>query len=116
MNFQKFTVKAAEAVQEAQQLAQANQHSTIDVSHLLLAMIKQNDGFVPGLIKKSGSTTQAVEQIVLQDMNKLPRVQGNAQISITQALNTAFNEAEKIMQSMGDQYLTTEHLFLAILA
>lgn len=112
MNFQKFTIKASEAVQEAQQSAQSNQHSTIDISHLLLAMIKQQEGFVPGLIKKAGATVQAVEQVILQDMNKLPRVQGNAQISITQALNAALNEADKIMQSMGDQYLTTEHLFL----
>jgi ATP-dependent Clp protease ATP-binding subunit ClpB len=115
MNFQKFTIRAAEAVQEAQQLAQANQHSTIDVSHLLLAMIKQSDGFVPGIIKKAGATVQVIEQATVQEMNKLPRVQWNPQISITPALNNTFNEAEKIMQSMGDQYLTTEHLFLAIL-
>ena len=75
MNFQKFTIRAAEAVQEAQQLAQANQHSTIDVSHLLLAMIKQSDGFVPGIIKKAGATVQVIEQATVQEMNKLPRVQ-----------------------------------------
>jgi len=123
MNFNKYTVKAAEAVQTAQSLAQQYKHNAIDVLHLFLAMLEQKDGFVPTIIKKTTSTSNGKESSnIIADITKkikekiqsLPTITGQSQIQITPEANRVLNDAEKHMNTMNDSYVTTEHLLLAI--
>lgn len=115
MNFNKFTIKASEAVQEAHDLTLRHKNNQIDVVHLLLAMLDQQDGFVPMILKKMGKSVENLQSDLQGQLEKLPTVEGNMQIGVSQELNKVFLEAENIMAKMGDSYVTTEHLFLAIL-
>lgn len=114
-NFNKFTIKAAEAVQEAHDLALRSKHNQIDVVHLFLAMIDQKDGFVPMIFKKLGKQSDTIKGLVQSKFSTIPTVEGNYQIGISQDLNKVFLEAESLMAKMWDSYVTTEHLLLAIL-
>ena len=115
MNFNKFTIKASEAVQEAHDLTLRQKNNQIDVVHLLLAMLDQQDGFVPMILKKMGKSVENLQSTLQGQLEKLSTVEGNMQIGVSQDLNKVFLEAENIMAKMGDSYVTTEHLFLAIL-
>lgn len=115
-NFNIYTVKAGEAVQAAHDLAIEHKHNHIDLVHLLLAMLDQADGFVPTIIQRIGTDPQQLRTELDQQLAKIPTISGEYQLGMTQALNTAFVKAEKIMKEMGDQYVTTEHLLLALLA
>ena len=119
MNFNKYTVKAAEAVQTAQSLAQQYKHNAIDVLHLFLAMLEQKDGFVPIIIRKYEAKSQkliakSLKEKILQKIQSLPTITGQSQIQITPEANRVLNDAEKHMNTMNDSYVTTEHLLLAI--
>jgi len=115
MDFNKFTTKASEAVQSAHDMALQDKHAHIDVIHLFLAMLKQKDGFVPALIKKMGYNIQDIQEKILWEYQKIPKLEGDYQLGLSQELNKVFQKAEAIMSQMGDSFLTTEHLFLAIL-
>lgn len=115
MNFNKFTIKASEAVQSAHDLALHKKNSVIDIPHLMSAMLDQADGFVPTILKKTQTDLKTFTQKNNELLEKLPKVDGQYQISISKELNQTFSDAEKIMEQMGDSYLTTEHLFLAII-
>jgi ATP-dependent Clp protease ATP-binding subunit ClpB len=115
MNFNKFTIKASEAVQEAHDKALQMKHAKIDVSHILFAMINQADGFLPAIFSQMNINLNEVKTIVDTQLQNTATIDGNYQIQITSELNNVFAEAEKQMTTMGDAYLTTEHLLLAIL-
>ena len=114
-NFNKFTIKAAEAVQEAHDLALKSKHNQIGVLHLFFAMIDQKDGFVPMVFKKIGKQSDVVKGLIQSKFEAIPKIEWNYQIGISQDLNKVFLEAENLMAKMGDSYVTTEHLLLAIL-
>lgn len=115
MDFNNRTTKAAEAVQSANQLAVTSKHSQIDPLHLLYVMIEQSDGYVPLLIKKTDRDPQVILQAVSNKFNTLPKIDGNYQVSLSPNLNRIFVQAHQEMKTMGDIYLTTEHLFVALL-
>lgn len=115
MNFEKYTNKAAEVIQAAQQTAYNANHGAIDEIHLLQAMIRQADGFIPRIIKKTLPASDELTQYIDKEIEKLPKVSGDNQLSITQSLNKTLLEAEKQMKKLGDSYITTEHLLLAML-
>ena len=115
MNFNKYTTKAAEAVQTAQSLAQQYKHNAIDVLHLFFAMLEQKDGYIPIIIKKWQWDIQTIKQDIQNKIQSLPTVNGQTQLQITPEANRTLTEAEKYMSKMGDSYVTTEHLLLAIL-
>jgi len=127
MNFNKFTSKAAEAVQSAQQLTQQYKHNAIDVLHLFLAMLEQKDGFIPAILKKIQSimardkqsewpgNQENIKQEILQKIQSLPTISWQTQLQITPEANRTLNDAEKYMNNMQDSYITTEHILLAIL-
>lgn len=114
-NFNIYTTKAAEAVQAAHDSALQYQHASIDTIHLLDALINQQDGFVPQILTKTNTDIQFIRAQVLEKTTNLPTVAGSTQLGMTQQLNKAFVSAEQQMKQMGDQYVTTEHLFLSIL-
>ena len=116
LRFDKMTVKAQEAVQESQEIAARHQNQAIEPLHLLVALVEQKDGVVPPLLARLGIRNELLMQDVDREISRLPKVQGFGQHNMSRALNDvlerSFDEAEKFK----DEYVSTEHLFLAIAA
>jgi ATP-dependent Clp protease ATP-binding subunit ClpB len=116
LRFDKMTVKAQEAVQEAQEIAARHENQAIEPLHLLVALVEQKDGVVPPLLARLGIRNELLMQEVDRELSRLPKVQGFGQHHMSRALNDvlerSFDEAEKFK----DEYVSTEHLFLAIAA
>jgi ATP-dependent Clp protease ATP-binding subunit ClpB len=116
LRFDKMTVKAQEAVQEAQEIAARHENQAIEPLHLLVALVEQKDGVVPPLLARLGIRNELLMQDVDREISRLPKVQGFGQHHMSRALNDilerSFDEAEKFK----DDYVSTEHLFLAIAA
>jgi len=116
LRFDKMTVKAQEAVQESQEIAARHQNQLIEPLHLLVALVEQKDGVVPPLLARLGIRNELLMQDVDREISRLPKVQGFGQHNMSRALNDVlertFDEAEKFK----DEYVSTEHLFLAIAA
>ncbi|MCW5933816.1 MAG: ATP-dependent chaperone ClpB [Fimbriimonadia bacterium] len=116
MRFDRLTMKAQEAVQSAQQLAEQLRHPAIDNEHLLLALIQQPDGVVPSLLQKIGALPSTVASQTEIELKKLPQVSGSATLGsqITPRLKTTFDTAFDEAQRMKDEYVSSEHLFLGL--
>ena len=114
-NFNIYTTKASEAVQAAHDMALQKKNSNMDTYHLLLAMLEQKDGYVPMILKKLGVDINQLKMDLQDKIASLPSVSWNYQIGLSYQLNTVFQTAENLMKQMKDQYLTTEHLLLALL-
>jgi ATP-dependent Clp protease ATP-binding subunit ClpB len=116
LRFDKMTVKAQEAVQESQEIAGRHENQAIEPLHLLVALVEQKDGVVPPLLARLGIRSELLMQDVDREISRLPKVQGFGQHNMSRALNDvlerSFDEAEKFK----DEYVSTEHLFLAIAA
>jgi ATP-dependent Clp protease ATP-binding subunit ClpB len=115
MKFDKFTVKAQEAVQAAQSLADQGNHQAIVPEHLLLALLQQQEGVVGPLLAKLGARGETIAREVQAELDKLPRVQGGggrqyASERLEAALNRAWDEAQRLK----DEYCSTEHLLIGI--
>ena len=115
MNFEKYTTKAWEAIQSANQLALQQKNNQIDIVHLALAMIEQSDWYVPAILNKLKIDIQKIKTLFITELDKLVKLSWKYQISISSNLQKILAEADKIMSKMWDEFLTTEHLFLAIL-
>jgi ATP-dependent Clp protease ATP-binding subunit ClpB len=118
MRLDKFTIKAQEAVQEAQRQAERNQNVQIEVEHLFSALLEQTEGLTLPILQKLGVNVGLLSQQIAQEIERIPKVAGSAVEAGTslsprlrQVLNNAFNEAEK----MKDEYVSTEHLLLALI-
>jgi ATP-dependent Clp protease ATP-binding subunit ClpB len=118
MRFDKLTIKAQEAVQSAQQLAEQYRHPVIDNEHFLLALLQQPEGVVPNLLQKLGVLPQTVTSAIETELNRRPQVSGAASVAsqISQRLNATFNTAFDEAQKMKDEYVSTEHLFMGLAA
>ena len=114
MNLGNFTIKAAEAVQQAQQLAFNAQHTNIETEHLLKALLDQQDSPVDYLLKKNNVTVNLVETKLVEAMNRLPKTSGEAAQSISREANSVVLRAGAALKSFGDEFVTPEHLLLAI--
>lgn len=119
MDLNKFTQKCQEAVSQAQTLAVEHGHSEIDVDHLLVALLKQQDGLVPRILKKMDAPVAEVQNSAEANLRKKPSVSGPGyekdRILITQRLSKLLVEAEKESQRLKDEYISVEHLFLLII-
>ncbi len=115
MNFEKYTIKAAEAVQQAQSQAVEQKHNTIDVLHILDAMLEQKDWYIPAILKKWNFELTNIHNLIKQEISNLHKVEWQYQVQLSYDLNQAFTQAEKEASSLQDEYITTYHLFLAIL-
>ncbi|KYP13023.1 AAA family ATPase, partial [Flavihumibacter sp. CACIAM 22H1] len=115
MNLNNFTVKAAEIIQQAQQLAFNGQHTNIETEHFLKALLDQQDSPIEYLLKKNSVTVPQLEQQLDQLIDKLPKAQGTdpAQ-SISRDANNVVLRAGAALKSFGDEFVTPEHLLLAI--
>jgi len=116
MRYDKLTVKAQEAIQEADSLAHSFNHSTIDADHLLLALVEQKDGVVPPLLGRIGADAGELAASVRQGLAAKPTVHGDAaQLTMAPRLSKVLNRAEREADGLKDEFTSTEHLFLALL-
>jgi len=121
MDFNKFTEKAQEMLVISQGIIQRYQNSQLDTDHLLLAMLEQPDGTVPKVLQEAGVDTIALAGAVKKSIERMPKVTGGAasrqaQIYPTPAAQRVLAElCGQIAQRMGDQYIATEHILLAIM-
>jgi len=114
IRFEKMTVKAQEAVQKAQEIAASHENQQIEPIHLLAALVNQLDGVVPPLLARLGIRTELLSQDVEREIGRLPRVTGFGQQHMGKALNDVLERAFDEAQRFKDEYVSTEHMFLAI--
>ncbi len=115
VRFDKFTVKAQEAVADAQNIAGERQHQFIEVEHLLLALLQQGGGTVPSLLAKLGADAATLASEVEAALEEVPKVTGAVgQVQISPRLSSLFEAALAEADRMKDEYISTEHLFLAM--
>jgi ATP-dependent Clp protease ATP-binding subunit ClpB len=119
MDINRFTEKAQSAVREAQTLATRYSNQQIEVEHLLLALLEQEGGLVPSVLSKAAVNTDALRQAVEAEIGKFPKVSGPSgpvdQVYITARLNKVFVAAEDEAKKLKDDYISVEHLLLAII-
>src|SRR5579862_693290 len=114
LRFEKMTVKAQEALQSAQDIAATHENQAIEPVHLLAALAAQTDGVVPALLERLGIRPEALSQDVEREIGRLPRVTGFAQQNMSRPLNDVLEQAFKEAENFKDEYVSTEHIFLAI--
>jgi ATP-dependent Clp protease ATP-binding subunit ClpB len=114
MNLNKYTEKAQEAILAAQRLAEQNNHAQIDPEHLLLALIEQADGIVPALLRKMNVEPKPVADQLRAELAKQPAAYGGSQPGLSPRLRKVTESAEGEAERLKDEFVSTEHLLLAI--
>ena len=118
MDLNKFTEKSQAALMEAQNIATRNQHQAVDVEHLLLSLLEQEGGLVPRLFEKAKVAPDLLKAKLEEDLNRIPRVSGDAAagqgVYVTQRLNKLFVKAQDEAKKLKDEYVSVEHLVLAM--
>ncbi|PZR19892.1 MAG: ATP-dependent chaperone ClpB [Flavobacterium psychrophilum] len=115
MNFANFTIKSQEAIQRAQQIAQSFGHQQIENEHIVKAILEVDENVTPFLLKKLNVNLQLFTQILDSTLQSFPKVQGG-EMGISREASTALNEASNIARNMNDEFVSIEHLLLAIFA
>lgn len=113
MRLERFTLRGQEAVRAAIEKAEINQHQQVEPEHLLIAMLEQEEGIVRNLLSKLGANVQVVMNDVNAAIGRFPKVQGGQQY-FSPRINQVFNTAQKQAEAMQDEYISTEHLLVAI--
>jgi len=119
MQIERLTYKAQEALSEAQKTAERYNHQQIDTGHLLLSLIKQREGLVPQILKRLEADLTRIEKEIYRELERLPRVSGPGsigQVYITPRLKDVFDAAEQEAERLHDEYVSTEHLLIALLS
>jgi ATP-dependent Clp protease ATP-binding subunit ClpB len=114
ISFEKMTVKAQEALQSAEELAGRHQNQQVEPVHLLAALVAQKDGVVTPLLARLGIRAEQLSQDVDREIGRLPKVSGFDQQHMSRALNDVLEQAFTEAESFKDEYVSTEHMFLAI--
>ena len=118
MNLDIYTNKSKEAIQSAQQLMSQNHNPQLEQIHLLVALLEQEDGLVPQLLKKMDVTLESFRAAARAEFQKLPGVSGSVSLDQVQAdssVISALNAAEEQAKSMKDEYVSVEHLLLGLM-
>ncbi|MSR23468.1 MAG: ATP-dependent chaperone ClpB [Nitrospiraceae bacterium] len=119
MDLNRMTLKLQDALQAASAQAMRRSHQGIDAEHLLLALLEQSDGVTAPLLERAGVTATAVQNAAEQALAKLPQVQGSGaapgQIHVANRLSRILTQAEQEMQTLKDEYLSVEHVLLAMI-
>ncbi len=114
MKIERFTDKAREAIQEASELARTLNNSQIEPEHLLDALLKQEGGVVPQIIQKAGGDLAAAQRVLNGELERLPKVYGGSEPGISARLRKVLEDAWNEMNKFKDEYLSVEHLLLAM--
>lgn len=113
MRLDRFTLRGQEAVRAAIEKAEVNQHQQVEPEHLLIAMLEQEEGIVRNLLAKIGTNVQVVLNDVNAAIGRFPKVQGGNQY-FSSRINQVFQVAQKQAEAMLDEYISTEHLLVAV--
>ena len=120
MNMDRFTQKSLAAIQGAWDISQEYGNQQIEQPHLLLALVSDNEGFIPQLLAAMGMTVPSFEAAVKGEVQKLPKVSGSGReadkVYVSQDVDRALRGAEQEAQAMKDEYISVEHIFLGLLA
>src|SRR6185312_1359803 len=118
MDFNRLTEKSQEAIRQAQSLAVRHGNQQVDVEHLLAALLEQEGGLAPSILLRADVPVEALHRRLMQDIDKLPKVSGGGapadQVYVTGRLSRLFTEAEDEAKRLKDEYVSIEHLLLAI--
>ena len=115
MNLEKYTQKSQEAILAAQRLAQESNHPSIEPAHLLLALLRQEEGVVPAVVTRVAGSVAALREELTQDLEKRARVYGGSgEVGLAPTTATALEAAERYAKGMQDEYVSTEHLLLGL--
>ena len=119
MNMNQFTQKSLEAIQAAQSLAVEHGNQQIEQPHLLCALIEQEGGFIPQLLANMGLTVESFRAAVRHEVEKLPKVSGSGReadkVYVSGGVDRALNAAASVAGGMKDEYVSVEHILLALL-
>ncbi|ALM50436.1 Clp protease ClpB [Flavobacterium psychrophilum] len=115
MNFANFTIKSQEAIQRAQQIAQSYGHQQIENEHIVKAILEVDENVTPFLLKKLNVNLPLFQQILDSTLQSFPKVTGG-EMSISRDASTSLTEASNIARKMNDEFVSIEHLLLAIFA
>src|SRR5258706_15419798 len=113
MRLDKFTVKAQEAVARAQEIGQQRDHSEISPLHLLASLLAEEEGVVRPVLQKLGADPARIAQIAAGELERLPKATGT-QLGLSRETQDVFNQAQKEADRLKDEYVSTEHLLLAL--
>ncbi len=116
LNMDRFTVKAQDAIQGALQEAQSRGHQEVDVEHLSLALLLQEEGIVPAVLSKMQVQVKPVADDVEALLSNRPQVQGSSNVYLSNDMNRVLSDCEKEAAQLRDSYISTEHLFLSLLS
>jgi ATP-dependent Clp protease ATP-binding subunit ClpB len=118
MNINRFTEKSQEALRQAQDIATRRNHQSIDVEHLLLALLEQSDGLTTPILQSAGVAIPRLKERLTKELDRIPSVVGSSggpeQIYVTQRLNRLLTQAEDEAAKLKDEYVSVEHLLLAM--
>ena len=114
MNIEHFTEKAREAISDAVQMARQYNHNQVEVEHLLAALLAQEGGVVQQVIANVGGNLSAAERIVNEELERMPHVYGGSEPGISPRLRKLLEDAGRAMSTFHDEYLSVEHLLLAM--
>src|SRR4030042_1487164 len=114
MKFDKFTLKAQEALATAQQVAMAKSNTVLSPLHLLSAIVSDDEGIGPEVLKKIGANVSRIKDMTESEMRRLPQGQTSGQMMPEPALNQIVLDAQNRADAMGDEYLSVEHLLLSL--
>jgi ATP-dependent Clp protease ATP-binding subunit ClpB len=116
MNFEKYTLKAQEAVSAATKFARKNENQQVMPAHLLYALLEDGDGVVTSIFKKYSVNREAFDSALNQKINQLPRVYGgtNGQVYLSPEITKIFDKAEAEAETLKDEFTSTEHLLLSL--
>src|ERR1700689_848925 len=116
LNFEKWTVKAQQALQAAQEMGGREGQQQIEPLHLLWALLAQGDGVVPPLLEKLGVPPAALAAEVEKQIERLPKISGVSEQYLSKASNEVLERAFDEAQRLKDEYVSTEHILLSIAA
>jgi ATP-dependent Clp protease ATP-binding subunit ClpB len=117
MQFDKFTNKSQQAMQEAQRIAQSHSHQEVDGEHLLLALIEQPESLIPELLQRIGVPSARIKPDLEKELGRRHKVQGtsSAEVFLSQSLKKALDAAQSEAGKLKDDYISTEHLLLGLI-
>src|SRR6202011_5943119 len=114
MKLDKFTEKAQEALQGAAEMARESGQQAVEPEHLLLALVREEEGVAKTLLERAGASVQALQPALVSAVERFPKVSGGGNPYLSEAMSKHLEEAEREAQRLKDEYISTEHLLLAL--
>lgn len=115
MNINRFTIKMQEAIFAAQELAKERKNPELDIEHLLLSLLSQQESIIVPIIQKTGISIDAIKAQLDKRISMFPVVQSDSDLYLSRRLNRLFDIATKEMKALKDEYISSEHILLAVL-